>query len=103
MTNKDYIFRGGVWIGFIASTWPSGVLEVSQNQLAVIDECLKRERRYSHDEIEKIEIKKYLPIIGYGIKIIPHDKTNESFLYFWYVSFYFENLINTLKKFGWIN
>ncbi len=108
--NQRYKFRGGVWIGFEASTWPFGALEVSEDELAIIDENLtltgnvssKRERRFTHDEIEKIEVKKYFPIIAYGIQIVPRDKTKGTLLYFWYAGFRFKRLINALKQFGWI-
>ena len=100
--NQNYKFRGGVWIGLTSATWPWGVLEVSSNQLAIIDESLKKELRFTHGEIQKIEVKKYFPIIGYGIHIIPREKTKGQLIYFWYISFLFKKLIDTLKQFGWL-
>lgn len=100
--NKIHKFRGGVWLGFTAATWPWGVLEVSSDQLVVIDESLKKEVSFTHEEIEKIEIKRYFPVIAYGICITPRDKMKRQLLYFWYISFRFKKLINALKQFNWL-
>lgn len=106
MLNQNFKFKGGVWIGHISVTWPFGKLEIGQNELVIsIDDLpftsFKIERRFTPEDIEKIEVKRYLPIIGYGIHIIPRDKTKENPIYFWYLSFRFEKLINVLKELGW--
>jgi len=97
-------------MGFRSSTWPFGALEVSKDQLAIMDENLtvtgkvesKIEHRFTHDEIEKIKIVRVFPIIGYGIHIFPRDRTKGQLFYFWYISFRFKKLINALKQFGWL-
>lgn len=107
MENQNYKFKGGVWMGFMAYTWPFGKLEVSSDQLIIAVEGLpfdrsRREFRFRHDEIEKIKVIKVFPIIGYGIHIYPRDKKVSSFLYFWYLSFGFKKLIKVLIEFGWL-
>ena len=89
-------------------TWPFGKLEVRPDQLVIGIEglpfsSLKIEHRFSHDEIEKIEIKKYFPIIAYGIHIVAKDRKIGNLLYFWYLSFRFNKLVKALKECGWIN
>jgi len=101
--SKIYKFRGGVWIGAWATSWPFCILEVAHNFLAIHDEMLKRDLSFSKDEIVQIEIKKYIPVIGYGIKIKHTKKNYDSIVYFWYVSFRFNKLSNALTELGWIN
>ena len=84
------------------TSWPNGVLEIDQNTLILRDEIFKKEIKLSKDEIEKIEIKKYFPIIGYAIKIYPKDKKHINNLSFAYLSFKFDKLINALKEFNYI-
>jgi len=104
MSNK---FKGGVWLGIWAYTWPFGRLEVSSDYLVVSVEGLpfynkKIERRFTHENLEKIKVMKYFPIIAYGINVVSRDKKIESPICFWYVSFKFKKLINTLKEFNWM-
>lgn len=101
--NKSYKFCGGLHIGLISSTWPGGELEVTQDYLFVRDKFLRKEYKLSKTDIVSVEIKKYLPIIGYGIKISHKNKSYTwDTIYFWYVSFRFEKLVNGLKEFGWL-
>ncbi len=107
MLNQSFKFKGGAWIGYISATWPFGKLEVSPDQLVIAIEGLpfsssKIEHRFTHYEIEKIEIKKYFPIIAYGIHIIAKDKKIGNLLFFWYVSFRFKNLVSALRACSWI-
>jgi hypothetical protein len=99
---KENKFRGGAWIGSWQITWPFVTLEVRQDELILNNQLFKKEYRFTHDQIEKIETKKYLPIIGHGVRIIPRDKSKEDKYYFWYLSFKFDTLINALKEFGWL-
>ena len=99
---KENKFRGGALIGSWQITWPFITLEVRQDQLILNNELFKKEYRFTHDQIEKIEIKKYLPIIAYGVLITPRDKSKEDKYYFWYWSFKFATLTNTLKELGWL-
>lgn len=106
MLNQSFKFKGAAWIGHTSATWPFGKLEVSPDQLGIAIDGLpfdssKIERRFTHEDIEKIEVKKYFPIVGYGIRIIPRDKTKGSLIYFWYISFRFKKLTDTLKQFDW--
>ncbi|OGI73952.1 hypothetical protein A3D42_00700 [Candidatus Nomurabacteria bacterium RIFCSPHIGHO2_02_FULL_41_18] len=103
MIEKKYVFRGGVRIGFLSTTWPSGILEVNENLLTLRSEMTKQELAFSKSDIIKIEIKKVFPIIGYGIRI-HHTKTSYSKkIYFWYWSFRFKELTDALKELGWLS
>jgi hypothetical protein len=95
-------FRGGAWIGSWQITWPFITLEVLQDQLILNNELFKKEYRFTHDEIEKIEVKKYVPFFAHGIRITPHDKSKIERYYFWYWTSSFEKLLNTLREFGWL-
>ena len=97
-----YRFRGGVRIGLWANTWPNGILDISQSALVLRDKMRGKELKFSKQENIRIEIKKIVPIIGYGIRI---HHTNEDYsdkIYFWYPSFRFVNLINALNGCGWL-
>ena len=103
METNNYKFRGGIWIGWLwANSWPNGTLEVNQDSLILRDEMLKKEFKFSKTEVVKIEIKKFFPVIGYGIRIYHTNKNYNSRLYFWYFSFRFKELISSLKQFGWL-
>jgi hypothetical protein len=95
-------FRGGAWIGQWQITWPFVTLEVFQDQLILNNELFKKEYRFTHNEIEKIEIKKYIPFLAHGIRITPRDKSNAERYYFWYLTSRFDNLVNALKEYGWL-
>lgn len=99
---KQKKFRGGAWIGAWQITWPFITLEVLQDQLILNNELFKKEYRFTHNEIEKIEIKKYIPFIAHGIRITPRDKSKIERYYFWYWTSNFEKLVNVLKQFGWL-
>lgn len=103
MTIQNDRFRGGVWTGPWASTWPFGVLEVGQDYLVISDESLERESRFVRGDIERIEVKRILPIIGFGIRIVPVNKARGGNLYFWYPSFRFKKLISALREHGWLD
>ena len=102
LEEKSYKFRGGLWIGLLANSWPSGVLEVAQNSLILRDEMFKKEYKFSKEDIVEIKIKKVFPIIGYGIRLIHTNQNYNSEIYFWYWSFRFDQLINALKECGWL-
>lgn len=92
MSDQYFKFKGGVWLGNTSVTWPFGRLEINPDQLIISIEGLpfnnsKIERRFTHNEIEKIEIKKYFPIIGYGIHIVAKDKKLRAFYIFGIVAF----------------
>ncbi|MBP9851726.1 MAG: hypothetical protein KBC67_00510 [Candidatus Pacebacteria bacterium] len=99
--NQNNKFRGGAWIGSWQITWPFITLEVREDQLILKNSLFKKEYYFTRDSVEKIEVKKYLPIIGHGINIVLRDKSKETKYYFWYWSFRFDSLIDSLKKFGW--
>lgn len=101
MLNRSFKFKGGAWIGFASATWPWGVLEFDTDQLTISIVGIK-EISFTHAEIERLEVKKYFPIIAHGIHIIPCDKNKgDHILYFWYLSFRFNKLTNALKECGW--
>jgi len=69
MLDQSFKFKGGAWIGYMSYTWPFAKLEVAPDYLIIAIEGLpfdrsRRELRFTHDEIEKIEVKKYIPIIA---------------------------------------
>lgn len=100
--NQNYKFRGGIWIGLWANSWPSGVLEFNSTSLVLRDVMIGREYRFTKDDIVRIEIKKYFPVIGCGIRICHTSKNFNKKLYFWYHSFGFEKLISSLRVCGWL-
>ncbi len=102
VNTKENKFRGGAWIGSWQITWPFVTLEVCQDELILNNQLFRKKYCFTHDQIEKIEIKKYLPIVAHGICIIPRDTSSEDKYYFWYLSFKFNNLTNVLKEFGWL-
>ncbi len=101
-------FHGGAWIGQVQATWPFGRLEVGPDKIIIsIEETpfinLKSERQFTRDNLQKVEIKKYFPVIAYAVRITPRDQTKEKSLYFWYSSFGFKKLTDTLRKYNWIS
>ena len=101
--NQNYKFKGGVRIGFLSTTWPSGILEVTENSLTLRSEMTKQELTFSKNDIVKIDIKKVFPIIGYGIRIHHTNTTYSKKIYFWYVGLHFSKLISALKELGWLS
>lgn len=102
MVKKNYKFRGGLWVGWSANSWPNGILEIGLNTLILRDEMLGKEFIFSKNEISEIKIKKFFPVIGYGIRIYHRNKNYNKKIFFWYWSFRFNKLINALKKLGWL-
>ncbi|MDD3006558.1 MAG: hypothetical protein PHX30_03185 [Candidatus Pacebacteria bacterium] len=101
-TKSNYKFRGGLSIGIFGSTWPNGILEVSQASLVLRDELMKKEYKLSKGDIIRIEVKKYFPIIGYGIRIYHNNKRYDKSMFFWYWSYRMDKLTNALKELGWM-
>jgi hypothetical protein len=101
-TDQNYKFRGGTRIGILISTWPNGMLEISQDSLILRDELMKKELKFSKGEIVRIEIKKIFPIIGCGILIHHNNNCYDKYVYFGYLSFRMDKLLDALKKCGWI-
>ncbi len=102
---KAYKFKGGVWMGMMSYTWPFGRLEINEDNLVISIEGLpfynkKIEHCFTHENLEKIEIKKYIPFMAYGISITSNDKKIESPVYFW--SLQLGKLITALREFNWI-
>jgi len=93
--------HSSVQIDSLGSTWPFGHLEISNNQLIVRDEMFQKKLELTKGDIIRIEIKKYLPIVGYGIKIYTKKNYN-TIAYFWYWSFRFKELVGALKECGWL-
>lgn len=102
MSNQTYKFRGGMWKGFIATTWPYVWLEIGCDSLSLIDTSLKREYHFAHSDIERIAVSKYFPFIAYGIRIYPHDKSKARVLYFWYPGLNLGEITDALKKYNWM-
>ena len=102
MNNFNKKFKGGVWIGALANTWPFGALDIDQNRLILCDKLFKKEIIFPKQEIKRIEIKKYLPIIGYGIRIYSKNPKQNDLYCFWYVGFHFSEFTNKLKGCGYL-
>jgi hypothetical protein len=101
MMNQNKKFKGGIRTGYRSNTWPFGTFEVNPDTLIIRDELLHKEYKFSRDQVIEIEIKKILPIIGWGIRV-HHKNTNyPKRMIFWYWSFQFNNLLSALKEFGW--
>jgi hypothetical protein len=81
MNTITHKFKGGVWIGLWANSWPFGSLEIDKEKLVLRDNLINKEFNFLKNEVEKIVPKKVLPVIGYGIRIYPKSKTVP--LYFW--------------------
>lgn len=90
-------------MGFLATTWPFGILEVGLDSLVIRDESMKREYRFRHSEVEKIEIRKIIPFIACGIRIIPVDKMKDDPLYYWSIGPQLKKILVALKESGWIS
>lgn len=102
MIANNYKFRGGALMGYYSNTWPFVVLDVSRDFLVIRDKLLHKEIRLSKSDIDRIEIKKYIPIVGYGIGIYHRNKLYTNLLIFWYVSFNFDKLLSSLKELDWL-
>lgn len=101
--DQTYRFRGGIWIGFLyTSTWPFGSLEISRNALILRDEMFDIKYEFSKQDDIRIEIKKGYIFFARGIRIYHKKKNYNNRLYFWYFRSRFENLVNVLKEFGWM-
>lgn len=101
-TDQHYKFRGGLSVGIFGSTWPNGMLEANQTSLILRDELMEKEYNLSREDIIRIEVKKYFPIIGYGIRIHHNNKRYDKSIFFWYRSFRMDKLTNALKELGWM-
>lgn len=97
---SNHKFRGGAWIGQWQITWPFITLEVFQDQLILNNELFKKEYRFTHNQIEKIEIKKYIPFFATGIKIHHSIKDYDQRIFFWV--FKLKSLTSVLKEFDWL-
>ena len=102
MINQGYKFRGGIKVGLWASSWPNGVLEVGRSSLILQDKMTGKEYTFLKQDIVRIEVKKVFPIIGSGIQLHHTNKNYDKKIYFWYLSFRFNKLIDALKEFGWL-
>jgi hypothetical protein len=102
MQNDSFKFRGGAWIGSWQITWPFITLEITKEHLTLKNELFGTSYNFTHEGIERIEIKRYFPIVACGIRIWPRDKSKHDTYYFWYWSFHFDRFIDTLKKFSWL-
>ncbi|MCK4553526.1 hypothetical protein KAU19_01000 [Candidatus Parcubacteria bacterium] len=100
--DSKYKFRGGARIGPWTTSWPFCTLEISQNSLIIHDEMLKKELVLLKNEVAKVEIKKYFPIIGYFVKINHTKKDYNNIAYFGVFSFGFNKLIKALEMCGWL-
>ena len=58
-----------------------------------------KEIEFLQGEIKQIKIKKFFPIIAYGIRI--HPKNVDNNYYFWYVGLHFNKLLNAIRECGW--
>ncbi|MBN2306804.1 hypothetical protein JXD20_02365 [Candidatus Peregrinibacteria bacterium] len=100
--HKNNKFRGGVRFGAWCNSWPFGVLEIHKEALVLRDVLLGREIKFLKDEIEKIEIKKSFPLIGYYIRIYSGNSSQNDFFAFGYWSLHFEKLLDALKEFNYL-
>ena len=89
-------------MGYVNNTWPFVTLQVGADSLVIRDSLLRKQIKLTKLDDVRIEIKKYIPIIGYGVRIYHKNKAYTNLLIFWYVSFHFSKLVDTLKKFGWL-
>ena len=102
---KKVSFKGGLREGMWNTTWPFITFDISQNSLTLCYEKFfwlkERKLIFTKDEVIKIEIKKYFPIIGYGIKIYHRNESYSRIIIFWCISFHFNKLLSALKEYGW--
>ncbi|MFA6394086.1 MAG: hypothetical protein WCW25_04405 [Patescibacteria group bacterium] len=101
MSNKSYKFRGGMWSGILATTWPFITLEINKDYLILHNELLQRDYLLSKKEVIKIELKNYIPFIANGIRIYHANKNYDEIIIFWV--FRLNKLIETLKETGWLD
>lgn len=76
-----YKFRGGVWMGLWANSWPFGSLKIDEEEIILRDDMIGKRFEFQKDEIDKIVPKRIFPIIGCGIRIYPKKKNVK--LCFW--------------------
>lgn len=93
--NQTYTFKGGAWIGFTSGTWPFGILIISKDRIILKIEGLDNELVFTKDNLEKIEIKRFL----FGLKFFPKPYR---IAYFWYWPFKLYKVTNVLMQFGWL-
>lgn len=104
MDNKEkgvYKFIGGIRVGMLANSWPSGELEINSNYLILRDKMFKKEYKFLKDDVIKIEMKKIFPIIAYGVRICHKRQGYNPEIYFWYVGTKFKEFIGVLRESGW--
>lgn len=103
MTMKDNKFLGGIWIGWSwANSWPNGSLRITKDTLVLCDEMLKKCFTFAKNEVTRIEIKKFLPVIGCSVRIYHTNHGYNKRLMFWYLGFQFNKVLSALKECGWI-
>lgn len=102
MINK-FKFRGGMRDGLVSITWPFITFSINSDSLILKNSLFNKYYTFSKWDIDKIEIKKYFPLVGYGVKISHHKSEYNNDIYFWYVGFKFEKFIKALKNTGWTN
>ena len=99
-SQKSYKFRGGVktrvFTGSLkGSTWPNGILKINEDKIILEDHMFKTVIEYPREQIERIEVRKIIPIIGHGIRI--HSKNKNDTSDFWYVSWRLNKLLDALR------
>ena len=108
-TAQNYTFTGGLRSGIWNYTYPSCTLEIDQSCLILrvnIDVPtlkVKKEYKFLKEEITKLEIVNGFLFFSRGVRI---NHTNDSYdkkIIFWYWRFGFNDIVDALKKFGWIN
>lgn len=95
-------FVGGSWFGNWSATWPLSELYVNADSLILKINYMffkRTEYSFSKEDITKLQIITYIPIIGVGLRI--YSKNHDKRIIFWYWSFKMKNLILELKNNGW--
>ena len=73
--NQTYTFRGGLWHKFWGgANWPFGILKISPEVIVLRDTSMNQEYQLSKSDVVKIEMRKYLGLIGCRVKISHNRK-----------------------------
>lgn len=88
-------------MGLMATTWPNVTLDVQSNVLIINNKLLNKRYEYSVDEIEGIDVVKWLPLIAQGIRIRLTKVHPRKKIYFWCANL--RKLTDALREFGWLN
>lgn len=94
------VWRGGVWIGTLAATWPLAKLSLSEDEIR-IDVAFFGCYRYPRETIVSVERYGRIPFIANGIRIRHRIPNYEQKVVFWCVFLWPEKLLQAIAELGY--